>query len=86
VLAMPDDLSPFYGASAEQARAGLTRAVFAQVRQFHQERAATMARVKMNCRDCQMFSSAGCSKHEAMPPDDFIEVGCDAWQWDEVPF
>lgn len=84
--AIQDDLALFYGAPAEQKRAGFTREVFAQVRAFHQGRAETMARAQMNCRDCKQFSSAGCEKHGAMPPADFLDTGCDAWQWDEVPW
>lgn len=39
------------------------------------------------CKDCTHFGPAGiCNQFEQPVPDEFQAVGCESWEWDEVPF
>lgn len=42
--------------------------------------------VQTNCTRCQHYSiGAVCAKHGQIPPD-FVQQGCDEWEFDDVPF
>lgn len=38
-----------------------------------------------NCRDCQFYDRALCQKYQQPIPQDFLDQGCDDWQYDEYP-
>ncbi len=38
-----------------------------------------------NCRDCQFYDRAVCQKYQQPVPQDFLDQGCDDWQFDEFP-
>jgi len=42
--------------------------------------------LKPNCTTCDNLRDSVCRKYQAAPPDDFINHGCDAWDFDDVPF
>lgn len=42
---------------------------------------------KKSCEDCRQWQHRGCSLAEgAEPPPEVVSVGCDAWNWDSIPF
>ena len=42
--------------------------------------------VSVNCRSCSAWKVSRCTKFDQVPPTDVQQVGCDDWNWDEVPF
>lgn len=53
----------------------------------HKNALAQFEAVSTGCRDCAWVEkdTPVCRKHGPIP-DDFIEQGCDEWDWDDVPF
>lgn len=41
---------------------------------------------KKSCMDCTNYQQNVCEKFNAAPPPDVVKVGCDEWNWDEIPF
>lgn len=40
-----------------------------------------------SCNDCQHFQQNGCVLANGMrPPPEVEKVGCDSWDWDQIPF
>ena len=43
--------------------------------------------IKVGCLSCEHGTRKGwCDKFEAAPPSDVIDVGCDEYVYDEIPF
>lgn len=53
---------------------------------FVERELSVLKNLKTNCTSCDNFRHSVCHKYRAAPPDDFIIQGCDAWEWDDVPF
>jgi hypothetical protein len=45
----------------------------------------TLDAVKVECRTCGAWAGATCEKY-GPPPADVVPVGCDEWQFDDIPF
>jgi hypothetical protein len=45
----------------------------------------TLDAVKVECRTCIAWAGATCEKY-GPPPADVVSVGCDEWQFDDIPF
>ena len=41
---------------------------------------------KKSCNDCTNFYQSKCHKFDAEPPPEVVKVGCEEWNWDEIPF
>lgn len=43
---------------------------------------------KKSCLDCLYYGNGlGCRlANDAEPPEEVKKVGCDSWEWDEIPF
>ena len=40
-----------------------------------------------SCNDCTQFRQNGCALAGGVrPPPEVEKVGCDSWDWDEIPF
>lgn len=39
-----------------------------------------------SCKDCLSFQQGQCTQYNAAPPPEVQQVGCDSWNWDEIPF
>lgn len=40
-----------------------------------------------SCNDCENFQDGGCKLANGQrPPPEVQKVGCDSWEWDEIPF
>lgn len=42
--------------------------------------------IKTNCQECQFYQQSTCNKFNAQPPTEVLAVGCDEFEWDEIPF
>ena len=40
---------------------------------------------EMNCTRCVIFAEGQCKKYGAVPAE-FMAVGCEEFEWDDVPF
>lgn len=38
------------------------------------------------CASCKHYEGVHCMEFNAVPPPDVQAIGCEAWQWDSVPF
>lgn len=39
-----------------------------------------------SCEDCTNFQEGGCKLANGIkPPPEVVKVGCDSWEWDEIP-
>jgi hypothetical protein len=47
---------------------------------------AFLRQLKTNCTTCDHYQGGYCKKHQGNPPPDFAAVGCDDWNYDDVPF
>ncbi len=45
-------------------------------------------RIQIRCNTCEHFLDRikRCEKHQACPPDEVINAGCDDWVYDLIPF
>ena len=39
-----------------------------------------------SCKFCEKFQQGVCTEFNATPPEDVQKVGCDSYEWDEIPF
>ena len=39
-----------------------------------------------SCKDCLNFQQGQCTQFNAEPPPDVQQVGCESWDWDQIPF
>lgn len=57
---------------------------------YHKREIATWEEIvsKKSCNDCvNQNGNNGCKLADGMvPPPEVQNVGCDAWEWDEIPF
>ena len=44
--------------------------------------------LQTNCTTCYDFTNdtGFCKRHGGTPPPDFVQQGCDQWNFDDVPF
>ena len=42
--------------------------------------------IKTNCTTCDDYQQGVCMRYQASPPPEFVEQGCNAWNYDDVPF
>ncbi len=42
--------------------------------------------VQTNCTRCKHYVNDDCLKFGQKVPQEFVAVGCDEWEFDEVPF
>jgi hypothetical protein len=42
--------------------------------------------IKVSCASCQHFRNTYCDRFEEVPPADVLPAGCEAWEFDRVPF
>jgi hypothetical protein len=54
----------------------------------HRQTSEALTRIEPNCRSCLHLGPAlQCKKNDSQViPDAFITTGCDAWEFDEIPF
>ena len=98
---MKDDLAPVYagngatrvGASpAAMIRASrpvepMTRAQWQATRAALVDALSRYDRMEPSCKSCIYLDASGwCAKWEATPPPEYQASGCDAWEFDGVPF
>ena len=41
---------------------------------------------KKSCNDCTQYQQGVCHHWNAEPPKEVVKVGCEEWNWDEIPF
>lgn len=46
----------------------------------------TLEAIKIHCGNCEHFAYSQCQKFQAVPPADVQAVGCDEYEYDEIPF
>lgn len=42
--------------------------------------------IKVACRTCNHWQQGTCQKFNSTPPDDVKLVGCEGWEFDDIPF
>lgn len=45
-----------------------------------------LKRIKINCQNCEFYQQSLCGKFQAAPPTEVLAVGCDEFNFDEIPF
>lgn len=41
---------------------------------------------RKSCNDCLNFQQGMCTEFNAEPPKEVQQVGCESWDWDQIPF
>lgn len=47
---------------------------------------AFLKQLKTNCSTCETLRNGICTRFKAAPPPDFAAVGCEHWDFDDIPF
>ena len=42
--------------------------------------------ISIKCQSCENYTDRKCQKWEMVPPDEVLNVGCDSWEYDWIPF
>lgn len=64
----------------------MTRAeIQAKIDLFRRE-LKTLEAIKISCANCDHFATGQCKKFQAVPPAEVQAVGCDEYEYDEIPF
>lgn len=64
----------------------MNKQLLAHLQQTMRAEAVRLESIKPSCANCVHVDGVHCTKFEAVPPPDVAAVGCDEWQWDQVPF
>lgn len=46
----------------------------------------TLEAIKIHCGNCDHFATGQCKKFQAVPPAEVQAVGCNEYEYDEIPF
>lgn len=55
-------------------------------KQALREMLSQLERIDVKCATCKHTKGVSCMKFDATPPDDVRELGCEAWEFDGIPF
>lgn len=64
----------------------MNKQLLAHLQKTMRAEASRLEAIKPSCRNCVHVEGVHCTKFEAVPPPDVAAVGCDEWEWDQVPF
>lgn len=64
----------------------MNRQLLAHLQKTLRAETVRLEAIKPRCGNCVHAEGVHCTKFEAVPPPDVAAVGCDEWEWDQVPF
>lgn len=53
---------------------------------FAERDLAFLRNLTTNCTSCDDYQVGYCKRHQGNPPPEFVSVGCEQWNYNDVPF